>query len=67
MSKALLHNLIEDKVIKHGVLECSSMTIKFSFHGFKHMLVLAFRVLYCAGFVQTLHKLVSYRGRRLKD
>ena len=66
MSKALLHNLIEDKVIKHGALACSSITIKFSFHGFKHMLVFAFRVLYCAGFVQTLHKLVSYRGRLLK-
>ena len=66
MSKALLHSLIEDKVIKHGLLACSRITIKFSFHGFKHMLVLAFRVLYSAGFVQTLHKLVSYRGRRLK-
>ena len=43
-----------------------SITIKFSFHGFNHMLVFAFRVLYCAGFVQTLHKLVSYRGMLLK-
>ena len=61
-----MYSLIEDKVIKNGILACSSITIKFSFHGFKHMLVLAFRVFYCAGFVQKLQKLVGYRGRLLK-